>query len=173
MQYGVKPDDHRIDYDEVERLAKDTSPRDHHWRFSLSAAIDFERFREIADIPSMRISWSTWRISPAWSQQASIRARCRMLTSSPRHAQDLARSARRPEISNDEEIGKKINSAVFLGLQGGPLMHIIAAKAVAFREALQPSDKIDIQNVIENARRSVTPWCKVASPSSPAGPTRM
>ncbi len=55
-------------------------------------------------------------------------------------------------LSNDEEIGKKINSAVFPGLQGGPLMHIIAAKAVAFREALQPSYKIYIQNVIDNAK---------------------
>jgi glycine hydroxymethyltransferase len=55
-------------------------------------------------------------------------------------------------LSNDEEISKKINSAVFPGLQGGPLMHIIAAKAVAFREALQPSYKIYIQNVIDNAK---------------------
>ncbi len=55
-------------------------------------------------------------------------------------------------LSNDAEIGKKINSAVFPGLQGGPLMHIIAAKAVAFGEALRPDFKIYAQNVIDNAR---------------------
>src|SRR4029077_3471853 len=52
----------------------------------------------------------------------------------------------------DEEIGKKINSAVFPGLQGGPLMHIIAAKAVAFKEALSPAYKLYIQSVIDNAK---------------------
>ena len=55
-------------------------------------------------------------------------------------------------LSNDEEIAKKINSAVFPGLQGGPLMHVIAAKAVAFGEALQPSFKIYAKNVVENAK---------------------
>ena len=55
-------------------------------------------------------------------------------------------------LSNDEEIGKKINSAVFPGLQGGPLMHIIAAKAVAFKEALTPAYKLYIQSVIDNAK---------------------
>ena len=55
-------------------------------------------------------------------------------------------------LSNDEELGKKINSAVFPGLQGGPLMHVIAAKAVAFGEALQPSFKAYAQNVVDNAR---------------------
>jgi glycine hydroxymethyltransferase len=55
-------------------------------------------------------------------------------------------------LSNDEEIGKKINSALFPGLQGGPLMHIIAAKAVAFGEALKPSFKLYAQSVIDNAR---------------------
>ena len=55
-------------------------------------------------------------------------------------------------LSNDEEIGKKINSAVFPGLQGGPLMHIIAAKAVAFGEALKPDYKLYIKGVIDNAK---------------------
>src|SRR4029079_10852839 len=55
-------------------------------------------------------------------------------------------------LSNDEDIGKKINSAVFPGLQGGPLMHIIAAKAVAFKEALSPAYKLYIQSVIDNAK---------------------
>src|SRR6476646_3406590 len=55
-------------------------------------------------------------------------------------------------LSNDEEIGKKINSAVFPGLQGGPLMHIIAAKAVAFKEALSPAFKLYAQSVIDNAK---------------------
>jgi glycine hydroxymethyltransferase len=55
-------------------------------------------------------------------------------------------------LSNDQEIGKKINSAVFPGLQGGPLMHIIAAKAVAFKEALSPAYKLYIQSVIDNAK---------------------
>jgi glycine hydroxymethyltransferase len=55
-------------------------------------------------------------------------------------------------LTNDEEIGKKLNSAVFPGMQGGPLMHVIAAKAVAFKEALEPDFKIYAKNVIENAR---------------------
>src|SRR6201990_3154890 len=55
-------------------------------------------------------------------------------------------------LSNDEEIGKKINSAVFPGLQGGPLMHVIAAKAVAFGEALQPEFKAYAKQVVDNAK---------------------
>jgi glycine hydroxymethyltransferase len=55
-------------------------------------------------------------------------------------------------LTNDEDIAKKINSAVFPGLQGGPLMHVIAAKAVAFGEALRPEFKIYARNVVENAR---------------------
>jgi glycine hydroxymethyltransferase len=59
-------------------------------------------------------------------------------------------------LSNNEELGKKFNSAVFPGLQGGPLMHVIAAKAVAFGEALQPSFKIYVERVVTNAKALAT-----------------
>jgi glycine hydroxymethyltransferase len=73
-------------------------------------------------------------------------------------------------LSNDEEIGKKINSAVFPGLQGGPLMHVIAAKAVAFGEALQPDFKLYAKNVVDNAK-ALGDAQRRGSTSSPAAPT--
>ena len=76
-------------------------------------------------------------------------------------------------LTNDEELGKKINSAVFPGLQGGPLMHVIAAKAVAFGEALRPSFKLYAKNVVENAKAlAETLEIAAGSTSSPAAPTR-
>ena len=74
-------------------------------------------------------------------------------------------------LSNDEELGKKINSAVFPGLQGGPLMHVIAAKAVAFGEALRPEFKAYAREVVENARALADPLVDGGWTSSPAGPT--
>jgi glycine hydroxymethyltransferase len=74
-------------------------------------------------------------------------------------------------LTNDEDIAKKINSAVFPGLQGGPLMHVIAAKAVAFGEALTPEFKPTSKMSSRNARRWPKPWSRVGWKSSPAAPT--
>ena len=75
-------------------------------------------------------------------------------------------------LSNDEEIGKKINSAVFPGLQGGPLMHVIAAKAVAFGEALRPEFKLYAQSVVDNAKALARGAGRARlCASSPAAPT--
>ena len=76
-------------------------------------------------------------------------------------------------LTNDEEIGKKINSAVFPGLQGGPLMHVIAAKAVAFGEALQPAFKFYAKTLSRTPRCWRQPCVEAGSTSSPAGPTRI
>ena len=83
---------------------------------------------------------------------AGLQARCRMPISSPPTHKTLRGPRAGMVLSNDEEIGKKINSAVFPSLQGGPLMHIIAAKAVAFGEALKPDYKLYIKGVIDNAK---------------------
>ncbi len=74
-------------------------------------------------------------------------------------------------LTNDKKLAKKIDSAVFPGLQGGPLMHVIAAKAVAFGEALQPEFKAYAQQVIENARALADSLQAPASRSSPTAPT--
>ena len=75
-------------------------------------------------------------------------------------------------LTNDEELAKKINSAVFPGMQGGPLMHVIAAKAVAFGEALRPAFKVYAKNVVENAKALAEVLKAKGSTSSPAAPTR-
>jgi len=153
VQYGVKPDDHRIDYDEVERLAKEHQPALIITGGSAyPRQIDFARFRKIADSVGayFLVDMAHFAGLVAAGLHPSPLPHAHVVTTTTH------KTLRGPRaglvLSNDEEIGKKINSAVFPGLQGGPLMHIIAAKAVAFREALQPSYKIYIQNVIDNAK---------------------
>jgi glycine hydroxymethyltransferase len=153
VQYGVKQDDHRIDYDEVERLAVENKP-------SLIIAggsayprvIDFARFREIADKVGayLMVDMAHFAGLVAAGLHPSPLPHAHVVTTTTH------KTLRGPRaglvLSNDEEIGKKINSAVFPGLQGGPLMHIIAAKAVAFKEALSPSFKLYAQSVMDNAK---------------------
>jgi glycine hydroxymethyltransferase len=153
VQYGVKPDGHRIDYDEVERLAKEHKPALIITGGSAyPRQIDFARFRKIADSVGayFLVDMAHFAGLVAAGLHPSPLPHAHVVTTTTH------KTLRGPRaglvLSNDEEIGKKINSAVFPGLQGGPLMHIIAAKAVAFREALQPSYKIYIQNVIDNAK---------------------
>ena len=153
VQYGVKPDDHRIDYDEVERLAKEHKPALIITGGSAyPRQIDFARFRKIADSVGayFLVDMAHFAGLVAAGLHPSPLPHAHVVTTTTH------KTLRGPRaglvLSNDEEIGKKINSAVFPGLQGGPLMHMIAAKAVAFREALQPSYKIYIQNVIDNAK---------------------
>lgn len=153
VQYGVKQDDHRIDYDEVERLAKEHKP-------ALIIAggsaypriIDFARFRQIADAVGayFLVDMAHFAGLVAAGVHPSPLPHAHVCTTTTHKTLRGPRAGM--VLSNDEEIGKKINSAVFPGLQGGPLMHIIAAKAVAFREALAPSFKLYAQSVVDNAK---------------------
>jgi glycine hydroxymethyltransferase len=153
VQYGVRKDDHRIDYDEVERLAKEHKP-------ALIIAggsayprvIDFARFRAIADSVGayLMVDMAHFAGLVAAGLHPSPLPHAHVVTTTTHKTLRGPRAGM--VLSNDEEIGKKINSAVFPGLQGGPLMHIIAAKAVAFGEALRPNFKLYAKNVIDNAK---------------------
>ncbi len=153
VQYGVTKDTNLIDYDEVERLAKEHKP-------ALIIAggsaypriIDFKRFREIADSVGayLLVDMAHFAGLVAAGLHPSPLPHAHICTTTTHKTLRGPRSGM--VVSNDEEIGKKINSAVFPGLQGGPLMHVIAGKAVAFGEALQPSFKLYAQSVIDNAK---------------------
>jgi glycine hydroxymethyltransferase len=153
VQYGVTKDTNLIDYDEVERLAKEHKP-------ALIIAggsayprvIDFKRFREIADSVGayLLVDMAHFAGLVAAGLHPSPLPHAQVCTTTTHKTQRGPRSGM--VVSNDEEIGKKINSAVFPGLQGGPLMHVIAGKAVAFGEALQPGFKLYAQSVIDNAK---------------------
>jgi len=153
VQYGVTKDTNLIDYDEVERLAKEHKP-------ALIIAggsayprvIDFKRFREIADAVGayLLVDMAHFAGLVAAGLHPSPLPHAHVCTTTTHKTLRGPRSGM--VVSNDEEIGKKINSAVFPGLQGGPLMHVIAGKAVAFGEALQPSFKLYAQSVIDNAK---------------------
>jgi glycine hydroxymethyltransferase len=153
VPYTVRPDDHRIDMDEVARIARENKPKlIICGATAYSRTWDFKRFREIADEVGAYLLADMSHFSglvaggvhPSPVPHAHV-------TTTTTH-----KSLRGPRsgiiLSNDEAIAKKINSAIFPGLQGGPLMHIIAAKAVAFAEALQPSFKAYAQAVAANAK---------------------
>lgn len=153
IQYGVRRQDARIDFDEVERLAKEHQPK-------LIVAggsaypriIDFVRFREIADSVGayLMVDMAHFAGLVAAGVHPSPFPHAHIVTTTTH------KTLRGPRggliLTNDEAIAKKVNSAIFPGIQGGPCMHIIAAKAVAFHEALQPSFKVYSKAVIENAR---------------------
>jgi glycine hydroxymethyltransferase len=153
VQYGVREDNHLIDYDEVERLAKEHRP-------ALIIAggsayprvIDFPRFRAIADSVGayLMVDMAHFAGLVAAGLHPSPLPHAHVVTTTTHKTLRGPRAGM--VLSNDEDIGKKINSAVFPGLQGGPLMHIIAAKAVAFKEALAPSFKLYAQSVMDNAK---------------------
>ena len=153
VQYGVRKDDHRIDYDEVERLAKEHKP-------ALIIAggsayprvIDFARFRAVADSVGayLMVDMAHFAGLVAAGLHPSPLPHAHVVTTTTHKTLRGPRAGM--VLSNDEDIGKKINSAVFPGLQGGPLMHIIAAKAVAFGEALRPDFKLYAKSVIDNAK---------------------
>ncbi len=153
IPYGVRRDDHRIDMDEVDRLA-----REHRPKVIIAGGsaypriIDFRRFREIADAVGayLMVDMAHFAGLVAGGAHPSPFPHAHVVTSTTH------KTLRGPRggflLSNDEVLAKRINSAVFPGLQGGPLMHVIAAKAVAFGEALRPSFKIYARNVAENAK---------------------
>ncbi|MBL8552391.1 MAG: serine hydroxymethyltransferase [Hyphomonadaceae bacterium] len=153
VAYGVRQDDHRIDYDEVAEIARRERPKlIIAGASAYSRAIDFAKFRAIADEIG-----AYFMVDMA--HYAGLIAAGLYPTPLP-HAHVVTttthKTLRGPRggmiLSTDEEMGKRINSAVFPGLQGGPLMHVIAAKAVAFKEALDPDFKLYAKRVVENAR---------------------
>ncbi len=153
VQYGVRQEDARIDYDEVERMARDCKPKLIIAGGSAYPRIlDFARFRQIADAVGalLMVDMAHFAGLVAGGVHPSPLPHAHVVTTTTH------KTLRGPRggmiLSNDEDIGKKINSAVFPGLQGGPLMHIIAAKAVAFGEALRPEFKAYSQSVANNAR---------------------
>jgi glycine hydroxymethyltransferase len=153
VQYGVRPDDHRIDYDEVERLAHKHKPTMIIAGSSAySRVIDFARFRQIADSVGayLLVDMAHFAGLVAAGLYPSPLPHAHVVTTTTHKTLRGPRAGM--VLSNDEEIGKKINSALFPGLQGGPLMHIIAAKAVAFGEALRPEFKLYTKRVIDNAK---------------------
>ncbi len=153
VAYTVQRDTHLIDYDEVEALAKEHRPKlIIAGGSAYPRVIDFARFRAIADEVGayLMVDMAHFAGLAAAGAYPSPVPHAHVVTTTTH------KTLRGPRggmvLSNDEDLGKKINSAVFPGLQGGPLMHVIAAKAVAFGEALQPSFKTYAHNVVENAR---------------------
>jgi len=153
VAYGVRRDDHRIDLDEVAKLARQHRPRviiaggSAYPRF-----FDFRLFRVIADEidAKLLVDMAHFAGLVAGGVHPSPFPHAHVVTST---AHKTLRGPRSGFIlTNDEELAKKINSAVFPGLQGGPLMHVIAAKAVAFGEALRPPFKLYARNVVTNAK---------------------
>ncbi len=153
VQYGVRKQDARIDFDEVESLARAHKPK-----LILAGGsaypreIDFVRFREIADSVGaiLMVDMAHFAGLVAGGVHPSPLEHAHVVTTTTH------KTLRGPRggmiLANDEDLGKKINSAVFPGTQGGPLMHVIAAKAVAFGEALAPEFKAYAAAVKENAR---------------------
>jgi glycine hydroxymethyltransferase len=151
--YTVRRDDQRIDMDEVERLAHENKPKlilaggSAYPRFW-----DFARFRKIADDVGAYffVDMAHFAGLVAAGVHPSPLPHAHVVTTTTH------KTLRGPRggmiLSNDEAIGKRINSAVFPGLQGGPLMHVIAAKAVAFGEALRPEFKVYAKAVVDNAK---------------------
>jgi glycine hydroxymethyltransferase len=153
VSYGVRPDDHRIDMDAVAKLAQEHKPKviiaggSAYPRFW-----DFEKFRQIADSVGAYffVDMAHFAGLVAGGVHPSPFPHAHVATSTTH------KTLRGPRggliLTNDADLAKKFNSAVFPGLQGGPLMHVIAGKAVAFGEALKPEFKIYARQVVENAK---------------------
>ncbi|MEZ7865384.1 MAG: serine hydroxymethyltransferase [Rhodospirillales bacterium] len=153
VQYGVRPDDHLIDFDEVDKLAKEHNPKlIIAGGSAYSRTLDFKRFREIADSVGalLMVDMAHFSGLVAAGVHPSPLPYADVVTTTTH------KTLRGPRggmiLSNNEDLGKKFNSAVFPGLQGGPLMHVIAAKAVAFGEVLQPNFKDYTMRVVANAK---------------------
>jgi glycine hydroxymethyltransferase len=153
VQYGVTPDTHLIDYDQVEALAKEHKPTLIITGGSAYPRhIDFARFRAIADAvgATFMVDMAHFAGLVAGGVHPTPFGHAHVVTTTTHKTLRGPRGG--AVFTNDEAIAKKINSAVFPGLQGGPLMHVIAAKAVAFGEALRPEFKSYAAAVIENAK---------------------
>ena len=153
VQYGVRRQDGIIDYDDVERMALEHKPKLIVTGGSAYARIiDFKRFRAIADKVGayLMVDMAHFAGLVAGGVHPSPFPHAHVVTTTTH------KTLRGPRggmiLAQDEELGKKINSAIFPGLQGGPLMHVIAAKAAAFGEALKPEFRQYVAAVVENAR---------------------
>lgn len=151
--YNVDSTTYLIDYDEVEKLALDTKPKMIIAGYSCySRILDYQRFREIADKVGAYLLADIAHIAGliATNHHPSPFPHAHVVTSTTH------KTLRGPRggliLSDDEDIAKKLNKSVFPGLQGGPLMHVIAAKAIAFKEALAADFKSYIKQVIDNAK---------------------
>ncbi len=153
VSYMVKPDTHRINMDEVYKLALEHKPR-----LIIAGGSAYPRHIEFADFRAianevgayLMVDMAHFAGLVAGGAHPSPFPHAHVVTTTTH------KTLRGPRggmiLTNDEDIAKKINSAIFPGIQGGPLMHIIAAKAVAFGEALRPEFKVYAKNVIENAK---------------------
>ncbi len=153
VSYGVRRQDHRIDLDEVRALAREHKPRlIIAGGSAYPRQIDFAGFRAIADEVGafLWVDMAHFAGLVAGGAHPSPFPHAHVVTSTTH------KTLRGPRggliLTNDEDIAKKINSAIFPGIQGGPLMHIVAAKAVAFHEALQPSFKAYARAVVDNCK---------------------
>src|SRR3954468_14575825 len=153
VPYGVRRDDHRIDMDEVRKLAQEHKPKVIVAGGSAyPRIIDFRAFREIADSVGAKLMVARAHFAGlvAGGVHPSPFPHAHIVTSTTH------KTLRGPRggfiLTNDEDLARKINSAVFPGMQGGPLMHVIAAKAVGFGEALQPSFRVYAKAVVDNAK---------------------
>ena len=153
VAYTVRQQDQIIDYEGLEELAREHSPKlIIAGGSAYSRVIDFARFRAIADSVGayLMVDMAHFAGLVAAGVFPSPLPHAHVVTTTTH------KTLRGPRggmiLSNDRKLGKKIDAAVFPGLQGGPLMHVIAAKAVAFGEALRPDFKLYAQNVIDNAR---------------------
>jgi glycine hydroxymethyltransferase len=153
VSYGVRRQDHRIDMDEVRALAKEHKPRlIIAGGSAYPRQIDFAAFRQIADEVGAHlwVDMAHFAGLVAGGAHPSPFPHAHVVTTTTH------KTLRGPRggliLTNDEDIAKKINSAIFPGIQGGPLMHVVAAKAVAFHEALQPEFKAYAKAVVENCK---------------------
>ncbi|MDX5329998.1 MAG: serine hydroxymethyltransferase [Caulobacteraceae bacterium] len=153
VAYTVRKQDHLIDYDQVAELAEQERPKVIIAGSSAySRVIDFARFREIADSVGalLMVDIAHYAGLVAGGVYPNPMPHAHIVTSTTH------KTLRGPRggliLTNDKKLAKKIDSAVFPGLQGGPLMHVIAAKAVAFGEALKPEFKLYARQIVDNAR---------------------
>jgi glycine hydroxymethyltransferase len=153
IPYGVRPDDHLLDMDAIAETARRTKPKlIIAGGTAYSRVWDFKRFREIADEVGawLMVDMAHFAGLVAGGAHPNPVPHAHVVTSTTH------KSLRGPRggliLCNDEDMAKKMNMAIFPGLQGGPLMHVIAAKAVAFGEALRPDFKVYAHNIVDNAR---------------------
>ncbi|MFN3281792.1 MAG: serine hydroxymethyltransferase, partial [Tabrizicola sp.] len=153
VQYGVRKQDLTLNYDQVQELATEHKPKlIIAGGSAIPRIIDFKRMREIADSVGayLLVDMAHFAGLVAAGLYPSPFPHAHVATTTTH------KTLRGPRggmiLTNDEEIAKKVNSAIFPGIQGGPLMHVIAAKAVAFGEALRPEFKTYQQQVVKNAQ---------------------
>lgn len=153
VQYGVRRQDSLIDYDDVAALAVEHKPKlIIAGGSAIPRLIDFAKFREVADSVSalLMVDMAHFSGLVAGGVHPSPFPHAHVVTTTTH------KTLRGPRggmiLTNDADIAKKVNSAIFPGIQGGPLMHVVSAKAVAFKEALQPSFKAYARAVVDNAQ---------------------